>query len=89
MLQWPGNRPSHPQYHPVTPQKLAAIERSIPAHAVMALRVAQRRARASGVEVVLATDGVLYRLAPSGERTVLKTLPPRVRVKSRVKHATS
>ncbi len=73
----------------MTPQKLAAIERSIPTIAVAALRLAQRGARASSVEVVLATDGVLYRLTPSGERTVLKTLPPRVRVKSRVKYATS
>ncbi len=73
----------------MTPQKLAAIERSIPAHAVMALRAAQRRAKASGAEVVFADDGVLYRLAPTGERIALKTLPPRVRVKSRIKHATS
>ena len=73
----------------MTPQKLAAIERSIPARAVMALRLAHRRARASGVDLVFAGDGVLYRLAPSGERTDLKALPPRVRVKSRVKHATS
>ena len=69
----------------MAPQKLAAIDRSIPARAVMALRLAHRRARAFGVKLVLAGDGVLYRLAPSGERTVLKTLPPRVRVK----HATS
>ena len=73
----------------MTPQKLAAIERSVPARAVAALRLAGVRARASGVDLVFAGDGVLYRLAPSGERTVLKTLPPRVRVKSLVKHATS
>ena len=73
----------------MTPQKLAAIERSIPARAVAALRLAHLRARASGVDLVFAGDGVLYCLTPSGERTVLKTLPPRVRVKSRIQHATS
>lgn len=73
----------------MTPQKLAAIERSIPKRAVAALRVAGVRARASGVDLVVAADGVLYRVAPSGMRTALKILPPRVRVKSRIKHATS
>ena len=73
----------------MTPQKFAAIERSIPARALTALRIAHLRAKTSGVDLVFAGDGVLYRLAPSGERTILRTLPPRVRVKSRVKHATS
>ena len=70
-------------------RKLAAVERSIPARAVTALRLAHLRAGASGLDLVYAADGVLYRLTPTGERTVLKTLPPRVRVKVRVKHATS
>ena len=58
----------------------AKAEKKVPAAAVRALTAASKRALASGLPVVAVVGGDLCRIEPSGERVVLRTLPPPMKV---------
>jgi hypothetical protein len=64
------------------------LDAAVPELAVEALSAAYRRALQAGHTLVYVKDGVLVRRAPSGV-TVLKQLPARQKVSTRIKKAAS
>lgn len=63
-------------------------ESNIPALAVQALTMASRSAQASGRPVVMVVDEKLVRVGPFSS-TLLRSLPPRMKVSVRTKRAQS
>ena len=60
-------------------RKLAKLEKLVPRYAVAALNAAQQRAVASGLPLVVVIGDGLYRVSGSGERELIRTLPPRTK----------
>lgn len=72
----------------MTEEELDAMDELIPALAVAALKAAHQRARALGI-VLVVDDAKLIELFPDVRRVFIKDVAPRVKVTSRIKHATS
>lgn len=68
-------------------RKMAKLEKRVPILAGRALGAADRRARASGVTLVVVKEGGLYKRKPTGEYELIEQLPPRTKVTTRVKYA--
>lgn len=68
-------------------RKRSKLEKEVPAIAVAALNAASRRAAESGLPRVLVIDDGPYRVTASGEKELIRMLPPRVKVSGRVKRA--
>jgi hypothetical protein len=70
-------------------RKLAKLEKMAPAVAVSALNAATQRALAAKVPLVMVIDDGLYRISASGEKELIRMLPPRMTLSGRAKKAKS
>ena len=52
------------------------LEKRVPQVALEALNAAHQRAVASGLPMVLVIDGGLYRVSGTGEKELIRMLPP-------------
>jgi len=66
-------------------RKLAKMEKRVAQRALAALDAASQRAAASGRPLVLVIGDALYRVSSSGEKELIRTLPPREKVSGRAK----
>ena len=68
-------------------RKLAKMEKKLPEIALAALNAASRRADESGLPSVVVIENGLYRIHASGEKELIRMLPPRTKVTGRVKRS--
>lgn len=66
-------------------REMEELEKQVPQVAVEALNAAHQRAVASGMPMVLVIDGGLYRVSGTGERELIRMLPPWTRAHYRSK----
>ena len=62
-------------------QEMLRLEELVPQVAVEALNAAQREAVASGLPLVMVIDDGLYRVSGTGEKELIRMLPPRMKAK--------
>ena len=62
-------------------RKMSKLEKRVPEVAVAALNAATRRALESGMPLVMMIGDGLYRVSGSGERELIRMLPPRTKVR--------
>ena len=62
-------------------QEMLRLEELLPQVALDALNAAQREAVASGLPLVMVIDDGLYRVSGTGERELIRMLPPRMKAK--------
>ena len=62
-------------------RKLSKMEKKVPQIAVKALNAAHRRAVASGMPLVMMIGDGLYRVSGTGERELIRMLPPQTKVR--------
>ncbi len=67
--------------YPVNKRKMSKMEKRVPEIAVRALNAAHRRAVASGMPMVMMIGDGLYRVSGTGERELIRMLPPRTKAK--------
>ena len=65
----------------VNKRKMSKMEKRVPEIAVRALNAAHRRAVASGMPMVMMIGDGLYRVSGSGERELIRMLPPQTKAK--------
>ncbi len=70
-------------------RKRAKLEKKLPQQAVAALNAATRQALDAGLSVVVRIGNDLCRVSKTDPPIVLKTLPPRTKVRDRVKKAST
>ena len=66
-------------------REMDELEELVPQVALEALNAAHQRAVASGLPMVLVIDGGLYRVSGTGEKELIRMLPPRTRPQYRSK----
>ncbi len=66
-------------------REMEELEKQVPQVALEALNAAHQRAVASGMPMVLVIDNGLYRVSGTGEKELIRMLPPRNRGRGRVK----
>ena len=70
-------------------QEMLRLEELVPQVALEALNAAQREAVASGLPLVMVIDDGLYRVSGTGERELIRMLPPRKQGRGRAKRSTT
>jgi hypothetical protein len=73
----------------VNNRKMAKLEKKVPELAVAALDAASERAAISAIPRVLVIENGLYRVSASGEKELIRTLPPRIKVSGHTKRSKS
>ena len=66
-------------------REMEELDKLVPQIAVDALNAAHRRAVASGMPLVMVIGDGLYRVSGTGERELIRMLPPRMKVPGHVK----
>ena len=70
-------------------EEMMRLEEQVPQVALDALNAAQREAVASGMPLVMVIGDGLYRVSGTGEKELIRMLPPRKQGRGRAKRATS
>jgi hypothetical protein len=71
----------------VDDREMEELEKQFPQLAVDALNAAHREAVASGLPMVMVIGDGLYRVSGSGDRELIRMLPPRMKVPDHLKRS--
>ena len=68
-------------------REMDELEKRVPQVALEALNAAHQRAVASGLPMVMVIGDGLYRVSGSGEKELIRMLPPRMKVPDHLKRS--